>query len=147
MDMSANPIVAEQTFDASIETVWKAITDKDQMRQWFFEAMTEFEPEAGFKTQFNVQCEGQDYLHLWKITEVVQGKRIVYDWRYEGYPGDTTVAWELSETPNGTKLVLTHEGIETFPQDNPVFSRESTQGGWDYFLHESLKGFLDRKGS
>ncbi len=147
MGGSANPIVAEQTFNAPIEVVWKAITDKDQMRQWFFETMTDFEPESGFETQFDVQCEDQNYPHHWKVTDVIPQKRIAYDWRYGGYPGESTVAWELSQTPNGTKLVLTHEGIETFPQDNPIFSRESTQAGWDYFLHESLKAFLERQSS
>ena len=79
MGISSDPIVAEQSFSAPIEVVWKAITDKDQMRQWFFETMMEFEPEAGFETQFNVQCEDRDYLHLWKVIDVVPQKRIAYD--------------------------------------------------------------------
>jgi hypothetical protein len=53
----------------------------------------------------------------------------------------------LSETPQGTNLKLTHVGIETFPQDNPLFSRESGEAGWGYFLHESLKLFLERRDS
>ncbi|MBC8872864.1 MAG: SRPBCC domain-containing protein [Planctomycetes bacterium] len=144
---ASTPIVVEQVFNAPIAVVWKAITDKDQMRQWFFKAMTDFEPESGFETQFNVRCEDRDYLHLWKIIDVVPEKRITYGWRYGGYSGNSTVVWEVSETPNGTKLVLTHEGQETFPQDDPVFSRESGQAGWDYFIHESLKAFLDGRTS
>lgn len=143
--MNAAPIVVEQEFNAPIAVLWKAITDTDQMRQWFFQSMTDFKPEVGFETQFNVRCEDQDYPHLWKVTDVVQERRIAYDWRYGGYPGNSSVTWELSETPNGTKLKLTHEGHESFPQDNPVFSRESGQAGWDYFLHESLKAFLERQ--
>ncbi len=147
MDMNADPIMVEQTYNASIAVVWKAITDKDQMRQWFFETMTDFEPEVGFGTQFNVRVEDQDYPHQWKVIDVVSERRIAYDWRYGGFRGNSSVTWELSETPNGTKLKLTHKGIETFPQDNPVFSRESGQAGWDYFLHESLKAFLERQDS
>lgn len=143
--MNTGPIVAEQTFNAPIAVVWKAITDKDQMCQWFFEPISDFEPEVGFETQFNVRCEDQDYLHLWKVTDVVPEARIAYDWRYGGYPGMSSVVWELSEAPNGTKLKLTHAGHETFPQDNPIFSRESGQAGWNYFLHESLKVFLERQ--
>ncbi len=145
MDMNAEPIVVEQTFNAPVKAVWKAITDKDQMRQWFFETMIDFDPESGFETQFNVRCEDRDYSHLWKVTDVVPEKRIAYDWRYGGYPGNSTVLWELSETPNGTKLKLTHEGHETFPQDDPVFSRDSGQSGWDWFICESLKAFLERQ--
>jgi uncharacterized protein YndB with AHSA1/START domain len=147
MDATAEPIVVEQIFNAPISVVWKAITDTDQMRRWFFETMTNFEPAVGFQTQFNVRVEDQDYPHQWKVTDVVPEKRIVYDWRYGGYPGDSSVTWELSETPHGTKLTLTHKGIETFPQDDPMFSRESGQAGWGYFLHESLKAFLERQDS
>ncbi len=63
MDMNADPIMVEQTYNASIAVVWKAITDKDQMRQWFFETIPDFEPEVGFGTQFNVRVEDQDYPH------------------------------------------------------------------------------------
>ena len=79
------------------------MTDKDQIRQWFFEPMTDFKPEAGFKTQFGVRCEGQDYLHQWKVTKVVPERRIEYDRRYGDYPGDSSVMWELSETPGGMR--------------------------------------------
>jgi hypothetical protein len=51
--------------------------------------------------------------------------------------------WELSEPSQGAKLKLTHSGHETFPRDNPIFSRESGQAGWDYFIQESLKAFLE----
>lgn len=142
MDINTDPVIAEMTYDSPKAVVWKAITDPVQMRQWFFEPMTDFQPKVGFETQFNVQVEGQDYLHLWKLTEVVPETRIVYDWRYEGYPGSSTLAWELLETAKGTHLKLTHSGIETFSSDNPIFSRESAQGGWDYFV-QSLKDFLE----
>lgn len=147
MTVKMEPIVVEQTFRAPIAVVWKAITDTDQMRQWFFGAITEFEPELGFRTQFTVRSGDRDYAHLWNVTEVVSERKIAYDWRYGGVPGDSSVTWELSETADGTKLTLTHAGIETFPQDDPVFSRESGQAGWGYFLHDSLKAFLERQDS
>ena len=145
--MNTDPIVVEQIYNAPIAAIWKAITEKDQMRQWFFEPMSNFETEVGFETQFDVQVEGQNYAHQWKVTEVVSERKIAYDWRYAGVPGDSSVTWELSEAANGTKLTLTHAGIESFPQDDPVFSRESGQAGWGYFLHESLKAFLERQDS
>ena len=141
--MNTDPIDVSETFNMPIAVVWKAITDQDQMCQWFFESMTDFEPEVGFETLFNVESEGRNYPHQWKVTEVVPQRRIAYDWRYEGYAGNSSVTWELSATPGGTKLKLTHQGHETFPRDNPIFSRESGEAGWDYFLRESLKAFLE----
>jgi uncharacterized protein YndB with AHSA1/START domain len=145
--MNNDPIVVEGTYKVPIAVVWNAITDKDQMRQWYFEPMTEFEPEVGFETQFDVQCEGQNFPYQWKVTEVVPEKRIAYGWRYGGYTGDSSVMWELSETSDGTKLKLTHRGHETFSQNMPVFSREACEAGWRYFLHESLKAFLKQQES
>ena len=141
--MNAEPITVETTFSAPVDAVWKAITDPDQMRKWFFSAMTDFEPRVGFETQFNVHVEGMDFLHMWKIKEVDPGRKIAYGWKYEEYPGDATVVWELSETPDGTKLSFRQDGLETFPQDNPMFTREAAQGGWDYFLLQNLPAFLD----
>lgn len=140
--MNEAPIVSENNFNAPISAIWKAITEPDQMRQWFFEAIADFRPEVGFETQFNVRCEDVEYLHIWKVTDVETQKRISYQWQYGDITGDSTVTWELSETPDGTNLKLTHQITQSFPQDDPVFSREAGQGGWDYFLHESLKGYL-----
>lgn len=146
METNSGPIVVEQTYNVPVAVVWKAITDKDQMRQWFFEQITEFKPESGFETEFNVHNEGRDFLHVWKITEVVPERRIACGWRYGGFPGDSTVVWELSETTDGTRLTLTHTGGETFSGDIPEFSREACRGGWEYFLQQSLMGFLEAHG-
>jgi len=135
-------IVVEQEYAAPVSVVWRAITDRDQMRLWFFSEMRDFKPVVGFETQFTVEFKGQEFIHRWRVTEVVPERRIQYDWLYGGFPGNSSVTWELSETPKGTKLKLTHEGRESFPQNIPAFSRESCQAGWDYFLGESLKTFL-----
>lgn len=140
--MTNKPIVVEQTFDASPAAVWKAITDKDQMIKWYFEQIEAFEPRVGFRTQFNVHHEGKNYLHLWKVTEVQPFKRIVYEWKYPDYPGDSHVVWEITKEDIRTRLTLSCFGIETFPQDNPDFSRESCMAGWTYFIKERLKEFL-----
>jgi uncharacterized protein YndB with AHSA1/START domain len=34
--MKNEPFVIERTLNASAERVWKAITDKDQMKEWYF---------------------------------------------------------------------------------------------------------------
>lgn len=140
--MDSDPVVTEATYNAPPDVVWKAITDADQMRQWFFEPMQEFRPEVGFETQFDVECEGAVYPHQWKVTEVVPQQKIAYDWNYGGFAGQSSVLWELTPANGGTKLTLTHAVHEPFPDDNPIFSRESGEAGWAYFLNESLESFL-----
>jgi hypothetical protein len=79
---------------------------------------------------------------MWKVTEVVPLKMIKYKWKLEGYPGDSLVAFELSKQNNMTKLRLTHEVLESFPDDVPEFKRESGVKGWTFFIQQSLKEFL-----
>jgi len=137
-------IIVEQTFNTSINNVWNAITKVGQMKQWFFENIESFKPEVGFETQFNVQSHDRNFLHLWKLTEVVPMKKITYSWRYGGYPGDSFVMFELLEQNDQAKLRLTHKGMESFPEEIPEFSRESGIEGWNYFIRKSLKEFLGK---
>jgi uncharacterized protein YndB with AHSA1/START domain len=140
------PIVVEQTFSAPTERVWRAITDRAQMSRWFFEQIKDFQPERGFETTFVVHADGKDYPHHWKVTEVVPGQRLVNDWLHPGIPGAAVVEWDLSKAGDGSRLKLTFTEVASFPQDNPAFTRESCQGGWEYFFAR-LKGFVENEKS
>ncbi len=82
---------------------------------------------------------------MWEVTEVVPGKMITYNWKYDGYPGDSFVVFELFKQNNLTRLKLTHQVYESFPEDIPEFSRESCIEGWTFFIKKSLKGFLEER--
>jgi len=139
-----DPIIVEQSFNRSIESVWKAITEVDQMRQWYFKNIPSFKAEVGFETQFNVQSRDRNFLHKWKVIEIVPLKMITYNWKYEEYPGDSFVVFELFEKNNLTTLRLTHQVHESFPEDIPEFSRESGVEGWTFFIRRSLKEFIEK---
>ena len=143
MKKNEDPIIVEQTFKTSIDTVWNAITEIDQMHGWYFDSISSFKPEVGFETQFNVKSQGRNFMHLWKVTEVVPLKMLAYNWKYEEYPGDSLVKFELFEENKMTKLRLTHKVLEDFPEDIPEFKRESGVEGWTFFISKSLKEFLE----
>jgi uncharacterized protein YndB with AHSA1/START domain len=140
--LSPQPLILEHVYHSTIALVWEAITDPANMRQWFFEQIETFKAEVGFYTQFEVSFEDKHFVHQWRITEMVPQKRITYNWRYAGYSGDSSVIWELIPEANLTRLRLTVNGLETFPQDMPEFTRESCMQGWNYFLGDRLKRFL-----
>ena len=117
MKTSDEPVVVEDVFNADIKTVWKAITEVNQMTKWFFDNIPDFEAEVGFETQFNVNSGERDFLHIWKIIEVEPFKKITYDWSYKDYPGRGLVSFELFEEENSTKLRLTNTVIEDFPDE------------------------------
>jgi len=137
------PLVVERTFDAPVAVVWKALTDKDDIKQWSFD-IPEFAPEVGFEFQFYGGDEGVKYLHRCRVKEAVPNKRLAYTWRYEGYAGDSLVTFELFAQGSRTKLRLTHEGLETFPK-LPAFARKNFEQGWTEIVGTSLKNFVEGK--
>jgi uncharacterized protein YndB with AHSA1/START domain len=144
MEDQMESIVVEQVYEAPSSRVWRAISREVEMRQWFFETIGHFEPKVGFETQFNVQNGEKNFLHLWRVAEVVPGECFTLEWRYGGYPGDSYVTFQLSEeSDRKTRMKLTHRGQETFPAEEPAFTRESCERGWKYFVGERLKAYVE----
>jgi uncharacterized protein YndB with AHSA1/START domain len=140
---TGEPLVIERTFHAPAHLVWKAITEKDDLKHWYFDLM-EFKPEAGFEFQFTGRCEGRKFLHHCRITDVIPGQKIAYTWRYEGFEGESLVTFELFAEGQKTRLKLTHTGLETFPK-LPAFARENFTQGWTTLIGSNLKQFVEPK--
>ena len=145
MKVTEAPVNVEETFKVSAEAVWNAITVIDEMREWYFENIPAFEARVGFETQFMVTNEGREFPHMWKVTEVVPLKKISYDWRFAGYPGVGLVTFELTGQGGATTLSLTNAVLEDFPDDVPEFERDSCLAGWQYFIGQSLRGYLEKR--
>ncbi len=143
--MIQEPFVIERTYKASAKQVWKAITDKNEMKQWYFD-LAEFKPEVGFEFTFKGGPEdGVQYIHICVITEVVIEKKLTYSWSYDGFAGKSFVTFELfHEGNNNTRLKLTHEGLETFPSNNSDFAKTNFIEGWNHIIGISLKTYLEK---
>ncbi len=141
--MKNEPIIMERTLNAAPATIWKALTNKAEMKKWYFD-VSHFKPEVGFEFSFEGNNEGRIFVHLCKVVEVVPNKKLSYSWRYKGYPGISLLTFELFAEGNKTKLKLTHEGLETFPQDNRDFAKNNFVEGWTYILDKSLTTFLGK---
>jgi uncharacterized protein YndB with AHSA1/START domain len=138
---ASTPVVIERTYNAPVDKVWQAITDKEQMKQWYFD-IAQFEPNPGFEFSFTGGTEEHSYLHLCKITEVIPYKKLAYSWRYDGYEGNSVVTFELVDEGGKTRLKLMHEGLKTFPS-NPDFAKENFVQGWTYITGTSLPQFVE----
>jgi uncharacterized protein YndB with AHSA1/START domain len=141
--ISANPpLIIERIFNAPASKIWRAMTDTEEMKKWYFD-LPEFKAEVGFSFQF---LAGKDvnhpYLHLCEVTEVVPGKKLTYSWRYEGYPGNSLVTFELFEMGDQTIVKITHRGIETIAPGNPDFGTKNFTAGWTAFLDTGLTAYL-----
>jgi len=141
--MKNEPFVIERTYNATAEKVWQAITDKNQMKQWYFD-LKEFKPEVGFEFQFYGGTPEKQWLHLCKVTEVIPMKKLTYSWRYDNYEGNSFVTFELFPEENKTRLKLTHSALETFP-DIPELRKENFAKGWTSLIGTSLNEFLEKQ--
>jgi uncharacterized protein YndB with AHSA1/START domain len=141
--MKNEPFVIERTYNAPINKVWDAITNHEKMQEWYFK-MEDFKPEVGFEFEFLGGSKEKSYKHLCKVTEAIPGKKLTHSWKYDGYPGESFVTWELFDEGGKTRLKLTHTGLETFPQNNPDFAKESFSKGWTYITGTSLANYLEK---
>jgi uncharacterized protein YndB with AHSA1/START domain len=139
----AEAVVVERIFNAPVGRVWKALTDVEEMRQWYFN-LKQFKAEVGFEFEFVVEHEGTTYHHLCKVTEVIPQKKIAYTWRYKGHEGDSLVTFELFADGDETRLKLTHQGLETFPK-TAAFARKNFEAGWTAIIGSELQQFLEGK--
>lgn len=138
--------VIEKTYQAPVSLVWRAITNKDDMKKWYFD-IQKFKPEPGFEFQFTGKGRnGEKYVHLCKIAEVVFEKKLTYSWSYRDYPGMSFVTFELFKEGNNTRLKLTHQGVDTFPT-HPDFAKESFAQGWTMLIGDLLKNYVEKSNS
>ena len=142
--MKTDMLVLERTIDAPVDRVWKAITDKNEMKHWYFD-LADFRAEPGFEFSFYGGKDDRQYLHLCEIKEVIPNKKISYSWRYENEPGDTLVTFELFPEDGKTRLKLTHSGFETFTSGNPDLDKSNFVAGWTGIIGKNLKEYLEKE--
>lgn len=146
--MKNEPVVIERVYKAPVNRVWGALTEVEKMREWYFPMLAEFKPEVGFETSFDVHHNEKVFPHIWKITEVILNKKISYEWKFDGYPGNSLVSFELFEENGNTRIICTHSGLETFEGDiNPELERQNFVDGWTHFIGTALKDYVEKQRS
>ena len=77
------------------------------------------------------------------VFKVTPYKTLAYYWQYEEYEGNSTVTFEIEESPEGVELILTAEILEAF-SDIDVFSQERMVKGWNGLIYDRLKPYLEK---
>lgn len=135
MSDSTNELIVEKTveFDAPVERVWRAITDRTEIARWF-DHETDFEATPGYEGSFTWREHGSFAV---RVVEVDRPHRLVWSWVHEtGVPFAeggvaTTVTWTLTAREDGgTTLHLRETG---FPSE---VRRGQNDHGWDEELGE-----------
>jgi len=128
-------IVEERIIAAAPESDFKALTQQDEIVQWWANE-AQVEPEVGSLGEFRFRPPAG--VLQFEIAGLDQDEKVNWISR-QGPPqwAGTGVTWQLEPAENGTKLVFTHDG---FAQVDKVY--EQTRGNWQYFL-DSLKSYLE----
>ena len=136
-------VVVKQRVNAPVEKVWNALTDKAQMKKWYFD-IPDF--ELGVHNQFNFYSpeEHRKYHHHAEILEVIPNEKLKHTWTYPELSKDKTIVrWELESDGDGTVVTLTHKGLENFEHLGSDFEKQSSEQGWNDLVGKSLKEFVE----
>jgi len=139
--MKPETVVIERILNAPVAVVWKAISNVEDMRKWYF-GLESFKAEKGFRFEFTAGADDVQYKHLCEVTEAVPEKLLAYSWKYDGYPGSSLVTWELEAQGDKTVLRIIHTGLESFAANGVHFAPQSFSGGWTHFA-DALKAYLE----
>ena len=138
------PVVVTEIYHAPVEKVWKAITDKDEMKLWYFD-IPNFILKEGAVFDFFEPGESPKYRHRCQILAFEENKLLKHTWTHPDHSkGSSELLWELQEVEGGTKLTLTHTGLDSFSDAGTDFAKENYRNGWNEILGKSLKSFLEK---
>ncbi|ANQ49018.1 SRPBCC domain-containing protein [Flammeovirga sp. MY04] len=144
MEENKKVIVTEE-FTVSKSLLWEVITQHSHQINWFFSNIPSFELEVGYQLLFDVETPNRVFPHFWKVLAIQPQKSFTLLWEYQGYDGSSEVCFSIdSISENLSRLTLTHTVTDPFNQDIEEFRYESCLGGWNYFIKENLKQYVDR---
>jgi len=127
---------------ASLMDVWKALTDSETIKKYFFgtEAISDW--QEGSSLVFRGELEDKSYEDKGNILESIPGERLKYDY-WSGFSGledkpenYSVVTYTLEQTVDGTILELKQKG---FAGEEAL---KHAEGGWTMVL-QNLKDLLE----
>ncbi|MEX1267858.1 MAG: SRPBCC family protein [Balneolaceae bacterium] len=131
-----------ETIHAPAPEVWKALTDKKMIKQYFFGTEAESEWKKGSSITFTGQWEGQEYVDKGTILDIVKEKRLSFAYwssmsGLEDKPENYATVTYVIEPGNGqTNLTVTQEGFK----DEQAY--EHSVSGWQKVL-KNLKALVE----
>ena len=132
------PIIITTRINATPERIWKALTDRDEMQRWYFE-IPDFKLEEGAVFNFYEPGENKKYHHRGEILSIIPNQLLQHTWTHPSHSqGSSILTWRLAEAGDYTEVTLEHDGVENFANDDPSFTRESYEAGWNELVTSLL---------
>ena len=132
------------TINAPAARVWKALTEKNELKEWMLMPTT-FEPVVGkeftFKSEPMENWDGNIYC---KVVEVDVNKKLIYTWNAEFINAETLVTILISEKNETTEVTLIHTGWEKLPIESRSQRIDAHNKGWDLRVVKNLKEVAEK---
>src|SRR5512133_807095 len=134
---------AETDIDAPRQTVWDALTDPAQIKQFMFGTHVQTDWQPGSPITWKGEYEGKSYEDKGEIVEVQRGQRLVVT-HFSPLSGQEDkpenyhhLTYELSDQNGGTRLSLSQDG------NGSEDEAEHAKKNWEAML-ASIKELLER---
>lgn len=139
-----NPVVIQREFSVSTIRLWEALTNREQLKQWYFDFSENFNAEVGCVFEWSAgPSEGEQWLHRAEILEVVPNEKLVQSWEYPGYKGKAKLTWAITPlAEHRSRLRLDFEFTEGFDVTVEALRRRNFLEGWNHIVNTSLVDFL-----
>jgi uncharacterized protein YndB with AHSA1/START domain len=129
---SPSSLVISRIYPASVERVFKAWTDANQLGQWFaptddYTTKASVDLRVGHEYRIAITHKGGNVHTILGTYRVIQPpNKLVYTWRWEGGPAsDTLVTVDFTPRGESTEVTITHE------QFTNVEDRDKHAEGWN----------------
>ncbi len=140
--MTKTEVKTIMEFDVPARDLWDAITNPSHFKKWYFH-IPHFTTTIGGSFDF-YESEARKFLHHCAVLELEEGRKFVHTWEHpEQSNGSSVLTWLVEPIDDRhSRLILTHEGLESFSDAGPNFSPENYQMGWDAIIKTSLRNYL-----
>lgn len=115
---------------ASLEEVWKALTDAREIEKWGGGPVKMSEDEGKAFSLWGGDIHG-------KNTEVIRGEKLIQEWYGGDWPKPSKVTFRLTHNDGCTAIYLDHQGV-------PEKELKDFDAGWDTEYLGAIKKHLER---
>lgn len=135
-----NNIEREVEFPFSIERLWRAISEPEELSRWFSDQVTMERRVGG-----NIRFEWEEYGTANGVIALIEPPvRFAFRWRAHGVPEEVTmepanstlVLFELEPTQSGTRLKVTESGFAELPPALREATIRENTSGWESELQD-----------